>query len=213
MTELNPRKEIIMKKKCAATNNVFKNNVLNNGLITRFVACAAFVCVFGLGEWSVVFAQASKKESPRSSSKELVRLSNPEGMTQPKAYSHVGEVLGGKLVFLSGQVSQDSAGNVVGKGDIRAQTRQIFANLEAGLKSVGGDWSSVVKMNTYITDAANIAAFREVREELMANVQPRPASTAVVVSKLFGDDWLLEIEIIAVVPEKASEKSRQSKKK
>lgn len=141
----------------------------------------------------------------------LVRFSNPSGMSQPKAYSHVAEVLGGRMIFLSGQVSQDTAGNVVGKGDIRAQTRQVFANIKAGLEAVGADWSNIVKMNTYLTDAGNIAAFREVREEVLANVKPRPASTAVVVSKLFGEEWLLEIEVIAVVPEKSLGRARKTK--
>ncbi len=133
---------------------------------------------------------------------DLVRFSNPATMSQPTAYSHIAEVRGGRMIFLSGQVSQDTKGNVIGKGDIRAQTRQVYANLKAALEAVGADWSNVVKMTTYLTDAANIAPFREVREEVLANVKPRPASTAVVVSKLFGEEWLLEIEAVAVVPDK-----------
>jgi enamine deaminase RidA (YjgF/YER057c/UK114 family) len=140
---------------------------------------------------------------------ELVRFSNPPTMSQPTAYSHIAEVRGGRLVFLSGQVSQDTKGNVVGKGDVRAQTRQVFVNLKATLEAVGADWSNIVKMNTYLTDAANITAFREVREEILANVKPRPASTAVVVSKLFGDDWLLEIEAVVVISEKPNKLKRK----
>jgi enamine deaminase RidA (YjgF/YER057c/UK114 family) len=140
---------------------------------------------------------------------ELLRLSNPLTMSQPTAYSHIAEVRGGRLVFLSGQVSQDTKGNVVGKGDIRAQTRQVFANLKAALEAVGADWSNIVKMNTYLTDAANITAFREVREEILANLKPRPASTAVVVSKLFGDDWLLEVEAVVVIPNTAPKAKRR----
>lgn len=140
---------------------------------------------------------------------ELVRFSNPPTMSQPTAYSHIAEVRGGRLVFLSGQVSQDTKGNVVGKGDVRAQTRQVFVNLKAALEAVGADWSNIVKMNTYLTDAANITAFREVREEILANVKPRPASTAVVVSKLFGDDWLLEIEAVVVISEKPNKLKRK----
>ncbi len=149
-------------------------------------------------------AQASAQEKPS----DIVRFSNPPTMSQPKAYSHVAEVRGGRLVFLSGQVAQDTLGNVVGKGDIRVQTKQVFANIQAGLASVGADWSNVVKMNTYLTDASNIAAFREVREQVMANVKPRPASTAVVIAKLFGEEWLLEIEVVAVVPEKPRKNKR-----
>jgi enamine deaminase RidA (YjgF/YER057c/UK114 family) len=140
--------------------------------------------------------------SAQEKTNDLVRLSNPPTLSQPTAYSHIAEVHGGRLVYLSGQVSQDAQGNVIGKGDIRAQTRQVFANLKAALEAVGADWSNIVKMNTYLTDAANITAFREVREEILANVKPRPASTAVVVSKLFGEEWLLEIEAVVVIPEK-----------
>ncbi len=158
---------------------------------TAFFLASLIVCLNA----SVTFGQAKTND--------LVRFSNPATMSQPTAYSHVAEVRGGRLIFLSGQVSQDTKGNVVGKGDIRAQTRQVFANLKAALEAVGADWSNVVKMNTYLTDAANIAAFREIREEILASVKPRPASTAVVVSKLFGDDWLLEVEAVVVVPDVA----------
>lgn len=149
-----------------------------------------------LAFWAVIPVAAQEKTN------DLVRFTNPPTLSQPTAYSHVAEVRGGRLVYLSGQVSQDAQGKVVGKGDIRAQTRQVFANLKAALEAVGADWSNVVKMNTYLTDAANIAAFREVREEILANLKPRPASTAVVVSKLFGEEWLLEIEAVVVIPEK-----------
>lgn len=148
--------------------------------------------------------------SAQEKANNLVRFSNPATMSQPTAYSHIAEVQsGGRLVFLSGQVSQDTKGNVVGKGDIRAQTRQVFANLKAALEAVGADWSNIVKMNTYLTDAANITPYREVREEILANVKPRPASTAAVVSKLFGDDWLLEIEAVAVIPDKPTKSQRK----
>ncbi len=158
---------------------------------TAFFLASLIVCLNA----SVTFGQAKTNV--------LVRFSNPATMSQPTAYSHVAEVRGGRMIFLSGQVSQDTKGNVVGKGDIRAQTRQVFANLKAALEAVRADWSNVVKMNTYLTDAANITAFREVREEILASVKPRPASTAVVVAKLFGDDWLLEIEAVVVVPDVA----------
>lgn len=134
--------------------------------------------------------------------KPLIRFSNPPALSQPTRYSHVAEVLGGRLVFISGQISEDAKGNVIGKGDIKAQTRQVLMNLKAALEAVGGNWSNVVKMNTYLTDSSYIEGFREVREEVLADVKPRPASTAIVMTKLFGKDWLVEIDAVAVVPEK-----------
>lgn len=157
----------------------------------------------------VCTSSATAQENPNP----LVRFSNPPALSQPTRYSQVTEVLGGRLVFISGQVSEDAKGNVVGKGDIRAQTRQVMTNLRAALESVGADWSNVVKMNTYLTDTANIQGFREVREEMLVNVKPRPASTAIVMTKLFGNDWLLEIEAVAVVPETKPLPTKKSKKK
>jgi enamine deaminase RidA (YjgF/YER057c/UK114 family) len=149
----------------------------------------------------------------KKASKPLVRFSNPPALSQPTRYSHVAEVLAGRLVFISGQVSEDAKGNVIGKGDIRVQTRQVMMNLKAALQAVGGDWSNVVKMNTYLTDSSNIAAFREAREEMLANVKPRPASTAIVMTKLFGNDYLVEIDVVAVVPEKPLPTSHSGKDK
>ena len=179
----------------------------------RYVFCAALLYMQSM--MTTAFAQKNVEQKNGTHEKktqtagDLVRFSNPASMSQPTRYSHVAEVRGGRLVFFSGQISDDAKGTVVGKGDIRAQTRQVFANLKSALESVGADWSNIVKMNTYLTDAANIPAFREIREEVLANVQPRPASTAVIVSKLFGEDWLLEIEAVAVIPDKSASKKQK----
>jgi enamine deaminase RidA (YjgF/YER057c/UK114 family) len=56
---------------------------------------------------------------------------NPETMHHPAGYTHVVEVTAGRPVYIAGQVALDSAGALVGPGDIRAQTRQVFDNLQA----------------------------------------------------------------------------------
>ncbi len=147
---------------------------------------------------------AFAQEKPSASdTKPLIRHFNPPALSQPTRYSHVAEVRSdARFVFFSGQVSQDASGAAVGKGDIRAQTRQVFANVQAALQAVGGDWSNVVKITSYIVGAENIEPFREVREEMLKNVNPRPASTAVVVQKLFGEEWLVEMEAVVALPTK-----------
>jgi 2-iminobutanoate/2-iminopropanoate deaminase len=82
----------------------------------------------------------------------------PEGMNVrmsggPPSYSRVVTVSGtGKIVYIAGQLARDIDGNCVGKGDMRAQMEQTFANLDRCLKAAGATWADVVKTNTFVTD-------------------------------------------------------------
>jgi enamine deaminase RidA (YjgF/YER057c/UK114 family) len=85
---------------------------------------------------------------------------------------------------------------VVGKGDIRAQTEQVFRNLQTALESAGCTFADVVKLGWYVRDASQLATLREVREQFLGS-GPRPASTLVEIKALFRDDVLVEIDAIA----------------
>ncbi len=123
---------------------------------------------------------------------------NPETIHRPFGYSHVAEVTAGRPVYIAGQVALDPAGELVGPGDIAAQTRQVFDNLQAALQTVGASFEQVVKLNYYLVDASQLPVVREVRNEYINTEQP-PASTAVEVRRLFRDDILIEVEAVAVV--------------
>ncbi len=125
------------------------------------------------------------------------RFINPETMHAPTGYTHVVEVVAGRPVYISGQVALDSAGSLVGPGDIRAQARQVFDNLRAALQAVGAAFEQVVKLNYYVVDATQMPVIREVRDEYL-DPERLPASTAVEVRRLIRDDLLIEIEAIAV---------------
>src|SRR5215467_972737 len=58
---------------------------------------------------------------------------------------------GGRLLYTAGQVARDAEGNVLGKGDIRTQARQVFQNVRNVLQAAGGDLSDLLKITTYIT--------------------------------------------------------------
>ena len=88
---------------------------------------------------------------------------NPDTMSQPRGYSHVVKV--GNTAYIAGQVSVARDGSVVGKDDPEAQARQIWHNLEAAVKSVGGTLNDIVKTTTYVTNLNYAAAIRKVREE------------------------------------------------
>ena len=106
----------------------------------------------------------------------------------------------GNLMFLSGQVALDSDGNVIGKGDLRTQTRQVFENIKLILSKAGCELRDVVRMTTYFTcplDMKMSQEYFEVRREYFKD--HRPASTGVQVSALVEKDLLLEVEVMAVV--------------
>jgi enamine deaminase RidA (YjgF/YER057c/UK114 family) len=118
-------------------------------------------------------------------------------MSRPTGYSHV--VKAGNTVYIAGQIAAAPDGSLVGKGDAEAQVRQVWRNIEAAVKSVGGSGlANVVKTTTYITSIRHAAAVRKVREELFRSITP-PTSTLLVISELAGPDYMVEIEVIAVV--------------
>jgi 2-iminobutanoate/2-iminopropanoate deaminase len=104
---------------------------------------------------------------------------------------------GGQLLYISGQVARDTDGNVVGKGDMRLQARQVFQNLRQVLQAAGGDFKDLMKITTYITNIEDFPALAEVRSEVFQG--ELPASTLIVVKGLFNPDFLIEIEGIAAV--------------
>ena len=127
---------------------------------------------------------------------------NPPGLCPTFGWTHVATVTGGKTIYLSGQVAVDAAGQVVGKGDLKRQTQQVFENLKIGLAAVGATFKNVVKTNMYVVGLKpeQIGVLREVRSRYVDGDHP-PTSTLVGVAALVGADWLIEIEAVAVLPE------------
>ena len=104
----------------------------------------------------------------------------------------------GKVLHISGHVSQAPDASTVGAGDIKAQTRQTLTNIEKVLTSVGGRMSDIAKVAVFLTDMSTLADVHEVRAEFFE--PPYPASTLVEVSRLVRPEWMIEIEAVAVIP-------------
>jgi reactive intermediate/imine deaminase len=135
-----------------------------------------------------------------TTSQSSTRFLNPPALPQPFGYTHVVEAHGGRTVYISGQVAMDTAGNLVGEGDLRAQATQVFTNLAAALAAVGASFEHVVKLTYFLLDISQIAVVRTVRDQFINTHQP-PASSAVEIRRLFRDGLLIEVEAIAVIPE------------
>ena len=125
------------------------------------------------------------------------RFLSPEALAPPSGYSHVVDAPAGRIIYISGQVPLDTAGELVGEGNFEAQTRRVFENLSAALDAAGASWSDVVKLSYFLRDVGQIATVRSIRNEYVDTEHP-PASTLVEVNGLFRDDVLIEIEAVAV---------------
>jgi len=120
-----------------------------------------------------------------------------EGLAEP--FSHYTDaVRAGNLLYVSGCVSIDADGNVVGVGDVVAQARQVFANIGVCLSAAGASFADVVKVTTFLTDIEDRAMINPVRQEVFGDA--RPASTLVEVSALVLPEFLIEVEAVAVIP-------------
>jgi enamine deaminase RidA (YjgF/YER057c/UK114 family) len=133
------------------------------------------------------------------SARQSIIRSNPVELGRPPGYSQIVDVAANRIIFISGQTALDRDGNLVGKNDFSAQAMQVFRNLAVALKERGCDASNVVKMTVFLTDMDNLASYREARNHFFGSVTPpaAPAVTLIEVSKLYGPDFLIEIEAIA----------------
>ncbi|CAA9502569.1 MAG: RidA/YER057c/UK114 superfamily protein [uncultured Rubrobacteraceae bacterium] len=114
------------------------------------------------------------------------------------AFSAGVEAPAGRTVYVSGQVSMDAEGNVVGEGDARAQTEKVLENVVTVLEAAGGSLDDVVKVTVFITDMAEYDRIHEVRRRFFR--EPYPASSMVEVSALIDPRLLVEVEAVAVIP-------------
>ncbi len=128
---------------------------------------------------------------------------NPPSLCPTYGWTHVATVSGGKTIHISGQVSVNERGEVVGKGDMRAQTEQTFRNIERALAAAGATFRDVVKTNLYVVGLKpeHVPIIREIRARYIAAEHP-PVSTLVGISALVGPDWMIEIEAVAVIAER-----------
>lgn len=111
-------------------------------------------------------------------------------------YSHVVVVEGKRTIFISGQLARDRDGNMVGKGDMGAQIRQVGENIKSALEAAGATLEDLVKITTYATDIDEFFRHVDVRMQYFGAL---PASTTVEVSRLSHPDFWVEIEAIAIV--------------
>lgn len=105
----------------------------------------------------------------------------------------------GNLLFISGMVGVDAQGRVIGRGDVVAQARATFANMQRILEAEGASFADVLKVTVYLRNVEDRARINPVRAEFFGDA--RPASTLVEVSKLVAPELLIEVEAVVGLPQ------------
>jgi enamine deaminase RidA (YjgF/YER057c/UK114 family) len=125
---------------------------------------------------------------------------DPPGLNKSPAYTQAVAAKPGTIIWLSGQVAVNSKGELAGKGDLKAQVNQAWENVRLALAGSGATFQDVVKVTTYVVNYKPSMRddLRAARLKFMGDAKP-PAATLVGVQSLASDDWLVEIEVTAVI--------------
>ncbi len=132
-----------------------------------------------------------------------ITIHNPEALGKPLGqYSQITRVKASEFLFIAGQVATDRSGKAVGADDFDAQCRQVFANIEAALKSQGASFANVVEFTTYLVHSQDIAKFmayrlREFPRLFASGVYP--PNTLLIVDRLVQEPFLIEVHTVAAL--------------
>ncbi|HEU4526508.1 MAG TPA: RidA family protein [Actinomycetota bacterium] len=130
-----------------------------------------------------------------------VEFLNPEGLHRNPAFSNVAVVSGPvRTIYVGGQDAVDAEGNIVGIGDIAAQTEQVLRNLRTALTAAGATPEHVVKWNILVVEGQDFASGYAVFQRVWGDRPDPPVITAAVVKGLAHPDFLVEMDAIVVVP-------------
>ena len=132
-----------------------------------------------------------------------IKIFNPDTLAKPLGqYSHITRVKASEYVFIAGQLAADKDGKVVGADNFDAQCVQVFANIEAALKSVGAGWGNVVQFTTYLVHSQDIPKFMAYRlrefPRLFSN-GVYPPNTLLMVDRLVQEPYLVEVQAVAAL--------------
>jgi enamine deaminase RidA (YjgF/YER057c/UK114 family) len=121
------------------------------------------------------------------------------GLAWEKDYGYAQAVKVGDTIYLSGQISHDEEGNILGVGNMEVQMRQAWANVKKLLTQYGATFDNIVDELIFVTDMdAAFAAAAKIRSELFSE-RPRVASTLIQIQRLAFPELMVEIKCIAKV--------------
>ncbi len=106
----------------------------------------------------------------------------------------------GNMLFISGSVSWDAEGNIIGEGDMKAQVTQVYTDLKETLEANGATFQNVIKETVFTTDIEALEANNDIRTRFYEEAASAPpASTWIGCTRLAAPELMLEIECIALL--------------
>ena len=131
-----------------------------------------------------------------------VTFLNPDGLVKSPAFSQAVTVTGAaKIVYIGAQNAVDGSGNLVGPGDLAAQTEQVLKNIDACLEAAGARREHIISLDVYVTAGQDMMAGARVGMSWMAGVPNPPLNNVMFVSGFWPPERLVQVDAIAVVPE------------
>ena len=125
---------------------------------------------------------------------------NPDGLMKNPAFSQVIMTLGsGKTIYIGGQNSVNANREIVGKGNIEAQTEQIMQNIQIALSGCNATFDDLVKLNIYIVQGQDAYGAFLISRKYLTQASNPPVISVLFVAGLMHPDYLLEIEATAFV--------------
>ena len=137
--------------------------------------------------------------NPKTTSMAIQHI-NPDSMMETPVFSQAVVTSGsGKTIYIGGQNAVNEKGEVIGKGDIAAQTEQVMKNILTALEACGATMKDVVKLNIFITQGQDAQKGFEASQKFMPKDAQPPVITALYVAGMGNPDFLLEIDAVAFV--------------
>lgn len=144
--------------------------------------------------------EARQNEGEDAAMETTITHLSPEGMHRNPAYSQAVVVTNpGATIYIGGQNAVNAQGEIVGKGDLAAQTEQIFVNLGIVLEAAGANLHDIVKWTMFLVEGVDLQPGFEVFQRLWGRDHEPPIITAAMVAGLAHPDFLVEIEAMAIV--------------
>jgi enamine deaminase RidA (YjgF/YER057c/UK114 family) len=136
--------------------------------------------------------------------KTMIELVHPGGVNRVDVHHQLALTQGSRTVYLAGQVSWDTEGNLVGRDDVAAQAEKCYLNIAAALDAVGATAADLAKVTVYIVDldeakAEQFVAGRQ-RAAAALGVPFQQPSTWIGVTSLAAPGYLVEVDAVAVLP-------------
>ena len=164
----------------------------------KFLTALAVLCFT-----ANAFSQTNSKIKKVNKMSNKIEHINPKELLKNPGFSQIVTTQGnGKTIYIGGQDAVNLKGEIIGKGDIAAQTEQVMKNLQTALSASETTFDNLVKLTIYLVQGQNIQSGFEVSQKYFGKLKSPTASSVLVVAGLANPDFLVKIDAIAFIPEK-----------